>query len=728
MLDLPQTPDAPVRGFLSDLSAAEAATLGEREIGGQLVRDVPLQLGRQFRKVQKASYDKDARTVTMAVSSEFPVERYFGVEVLSHKKGALRTDRLEGGVSLLFNHDYDQLLGRSVSYQLGEPLHVTCRFGTSALAQEKEADVEAQILVDVSIGYVIHEADVTEDKNGIRKYEVTDWELLEVSLVTVPADPTVGVGRAVAEQVPLKVRSFRKLLNPNDASEAEGDQLDDEDPDDEEAEGTGSEDSRSAPQPSTSTTQPTSTQRDVPMAEATVTNDLAADNKARVEGLTALRTQYPAQYTEKDFLADLTGTRSVAQAKDAIFETHVRQAQATDVPTIATEHLARMSEQEQRKYSRAGAVRAAINLLRAGTFQDEQAGFAKEVSDTIRKEAGERGISGLGNGILTPGHTNARFAAMEAQKRTIASGGPVGAVTNFTTVILPPIELLRPRTVCLSLGARMIPGLHGTPQFTRQNAAASSSWLSEGQAATNSDLGLNDFTMTPHRLSMQNSYYRDFLALSNLAIDDFMAQDRDAVLARSLDYAVFAGSGVAPVPLGLMNQTGLGETLSGSTRSTAGVYTAGSGGVPPTYVDLNGMEAAISTANADISTLAWATTPRVRAAMRSIPQLPGTAGNITLMPNSRVDANGVQEGPLGYNLKASTNVPVNYTANSVNNLHPLVLGCWDQILIGDWDLNEIIPDNITGAAQAKYIITEHGYYDTQVRHLECFNAMFVLPS
>ncbi len=172
----------------------------------------------------------------------------------------------------------------------------------------------------------------------------------------------------------------------------------------------------------------------------------------------------------------------------------------------------------------------------------------------------------------------------------------------------------------------------------------------------------------------------------------------------------------------------IATVLSGGTRTAAGVYTAGAGGVPPTFIDANGLEANISTNNGDIGTLAWATTPRVRAAMRSIPQLPGSAVSGFLMPNSKVDGNGIQEGPLGYNLLASTQLPTNYTVNSVANLHPLILGVWDQMLFGDWDLNETIADNITGAAQAQYKITEHGYYDTAIRHLESWSVMFVLPS
>ena len=95
---------------------------------------------------------------------------------------------------------------------------------------------------------------------------------------------------------------------------------------------------------------------------------------------------------------------------------------------------------------------------------------------------------------------------------------------------------------------------------------------------------------------------------------------------------------------------------------------------------------------------------------------------------AKSDANGIQEGPLGYNLLASTQTPTGFTVNTVAGLHALILGVWDQMLFADWDLNEVVADNITGAANAQYKITEHAYYDTNIRHLECFCVAFVLPS
>lgn len=721
-------------GALKELSAAEEKNLGDIVVDGKEIRGVPKKLGQQFRKVAKAAYDKDAHTVTMAVSSETPVDRYYGQEILSHAKGAVRTDRLSGGVSLLYNHDYDQLLGRSQSFELGEPIHVTCRFGTSALAAEKELDVAADILVDVSIGYIVYEWDIVEDKNGVRTYTAVDWEILEVSLVTVPADPTVGVGRS-SDAAP-KIRSFRKV---DDESRSEDE--DDGDDDEEQGDDDGAEEQRTTEptvaDPATQTSDPTPTTptptpaRSVSMETPEVTANPAADNAARIAGLNTLRTQYPSEFSERALQAAIKLDTPLESVKRSISDAIINAGERNTVPTIADDIFSGMSERELGQYSLRNVYAAAVNRAMPGTFADKgaEAGFEREVGESLRKEAEKRGITSLGGGIAIPSASSRAMALVRASQRTLASGGNAGQFTNVTTVEADPIELLRARTAVLALGARMMTGLFGTISMPRQTSAATSSWVSEGSAVASSDPALDAISISPKPLMIASSYYRNLLAQSRLAVDSFLAQDRDQVLARSLDTAALAGTGVAPIPLGLMLQAGLPAILSGTTRAATGVVTPGLGGLPMTYVDFNNMEAAISMANADIGTMGWLTTPKVRAAARSTPQIPGTASQF-VWPNSKPDGRGIQEGPLGYSaLCTSNSVLTGFTANAVANLHAAILGVWDQIIIGDWGLSEIVVDPYTGAANQEIKITENAFYDTNVRHLAAFCACTsALPS
>jgi HK97 family phage major capsid protein/HK97 family phage prohead protease len=724
---MPRAHTTEFSGHLLEISAAEDANLAERELPTpdgktRTVAGIPKKLGRQFRKVKLDGYDADAHTVTMAVSSSEPVDRYYGREILSHDKGALRGARLKGGVSLLFNHDMDALLGRTQSFEQGDPVRVTARFGTSDLAQQMEKEVAARILTDVSIGYQVLEWEITEDKNGVRTYTATDWEIYEVSLVTVPADPTVGVGR---DAQPVKVRSFRSEMDDDEEEDGDGSKTGDEEDDDDESDERSQTSATSRNTNSTEQRTATMDPKETHAAAATAGVDQVVQERKRVATLQNYRTINPEQYSEAQLRADVDSGADPNTVGNAIAERVIAAHSRTNVPTLGDEVAQRMSDKEKRQYSLRNVYAAAVNLRFPGTIKDKaaEAGFEREVGAELVKLAEERGITGLGAGIPIPSATTrALFGIGPAQTRAVTAGGNFGGVADFTEVEPTAIELLRSKVVCMALGARMLSGLKGTIKMPRQSGAATSNWEAESGAVSDSDLTLDSIQMSPHRLSMQNQYTLELLAQSAVAVDPLLAEDRQQVLARALDFAGINGPGSGNSPLGLLLQSGLSFVLTGAQRSSAGVVTPGVGGLPPTYIDLNDMEGLISTANGDIGTMGWAFRPKMRAVMRSIPQLPGSAVSGFIMPNSKVGPNGVQEGPLGYNCIASTQIPTGYTANSVSGLDAMILGVWSQMLFGDWGLSEVIVDPYTQAAAGTYVITEHGLYDTNVRHVPSFAA------
>lgn len=152
--------------------------------------------------MERLSVDQDRRVVSVSLSSETPVMRFGEAEVLSHDAGAVDLTRTEGGLPLLFNHNRDQPLGIVERVRIERRRLVgDLRFGTSALAAEVYSDVVAGILTRISIGYTPM---ATEGIDG--GYLVKRWQLFEASVVTVPADPTVGVGRSAGPE--LKGRSL----------------------------------------------------------------------------------------------------------------------------------------------------------------------------------------------------------------------------------------------------------------------------------------------------------------------------------------------------------------------------------------------------------------------------------------------------------------------------------------------------------------------------------------
>jgi len=155
-----------------------------------------MQLKPQFRDFHVKAVDKENKTIELSFSSEVPYERYWGVEILDHSSTSVNMKRLNNDAPLLFNHDRDIVIGVVENARIEENRgKATVRFGNSAKALEVFRDVEDGILKNVSVGYEIHEMAKESEKDGVETYRVTNWQPLEISIVSIPADNTVGVGR-----------------------------------------------------------------------------------------------------------------------------------------------------------------------------------------------------------------------------------------------------------------------------------------------------------------------------------------------------------------------------------------------------------------------------------------------------------------------------------------------------------------------------------------------------
>ena len=169
------------------------------KLPANLQRALPKGRTERALQVERAAINEEARTATLAFASETPYERYWGIEILDINPTAMRQGRLRSGANLLVDHDTRDVVGVIESVEVGADrvARATVRFGKSARAEEVWQDVRDGIRRNVSVGYMIHKAQLVETKEGVETYRVTDWEPYELSMVSVPADPTVGVGRSL---------------------------------------------------------------------------------------------------------------------------------------------------------------------------------------------------------------------------------------------------------------------------------------------------------------------------------------------------------------------------------------------------------------------------------------------------------------------------------------------------------------------------------------------------
>lgn len=166
-------------------------------------------LGNYCRETTIDHVDTDSRTVELSFSSETPYGRWFGDEILCHDEECINLERFNNGLgTALFNHDRDAVVGHIEKAWLEDNRgKALVRFDTDEQSETIFQKVQSGTLQGVSVGYAINRYEVLEDKdtkstNGRftgPAYVVTDWEPLEISIVSVPADPTVGVGRSAEE-------------------------------------------------------------------------------------------------------------------------------------------------------------------------------------------------------------------------------------------------------------------------------------------------------------------------------------------------------------------------------------------------------------------------------------------------------------------------------------------------------------------------------------------------
>lgn len=166
-------------------------------------------LGNYCRETTIDQVDPDNRTVELSFSSETPYGRWFGDEILCHDEECINLERFNNGLgTVLFNHDRDAVVGHIEKVWLEDNRgKALVRFDTDEQSETIFQKVQSGTLQGVSVGYAINRYEVLEDEdtkstngrfNG-PAYVVTDWEPLEISIVSVPADPTVGVGRSAEE-------------------------------------------------------------------------------------------------------------------------------------------------------------------------------------------------------------------------------------------------------------------------------------------------------------------------------------------------------------------------------------------------------------------------------------------------------------------------------------------------------------------------------------------------
>lgn len=472
--------------------------------------------------------DGDQVRLSMTASSEYPVERFFGTEVLVHEPGAIRLERANrGALPLLFNHDDGDVVGMIDGLRLeGKKLRADARMFDSPRAREVEAMVRGG-LRNVSIRYRLHRVEEDPKKSLSR---VTEWEPLEVSIVTIPADPTVGIGRS-ASGPNFEVRMIRASKPPADPANT--------------TEKAGmTEVSTPAPAESAQGNQE-------PRVEVRSNGPNAVEmEKRRKQSIENLCRMNNLDEKYRDFF--IGSGASVDEVGDQILSILEERGRTNPQPASKIG----LSRNEAQRFSLARAIVA------AATQDWKHAGFELEA---IRATQDKLGRAPEPHRFVVPFEIlerqfGPRELSRDANVATPGQGGYLVATDN-----LGFIEILRNRSVAFRMGARRLSGLSGNVTVPRQSAAATAYWLaSETTQIQESQQTFVQMALTPKTVGAYTEISRQLLLQSSPAAEGIVTDDLAQVVATAADLAALSGSGSAGQPTGLANTGGIGSVTGTS--------------------------------------------------------------------------------------------------------------------------------------------------------------------
>ena len=462
--------------------------------------------------------DAEARTIEFPFSSELAVERWFGDEVLSHKAGAADLTRLNDGAPLLFNHNMDEIIGVVERAWFGEDKrgYVSVRFAKTARAEEVMSMVNDGILRNVSFGYRISEM-VESVKDGKSTYTATRWEPFEVSMVTVPADHTVGIGRAEASDE-REVTVLR--MTEESAQPAE---------------------------------QPT---EEITMSEQSTTVDVeviatqaAEAERSRIAAIEALGQRFNAADLSRKLISEGV---TIDAARAAFLE----EIKVDQKPLSGKEADVGLTDKEVRQFSVLRALNALANPSDKAAW--EAAAFEREVSEAASKAAGKSA-----RGIFVPGEI--LRAKRDLTVGTATAGGNLVATELMADSF---IDLLRNRSVVTRAGATVMNGLVGNVAIPKQTGAATAYWVAESGAPTESQQTIGQVTMSPKTVGAFTDFSRRLILQSSLDVENMVRRDLAAVIALAIDTAALYGTAADNQPRGLKNQSGINTQDFAATNPT----------------------------------------------------------------------------------------------------------------------------------------------------------------
>ncbi|MGL4576369.1 MAG: phage major capsid protein [Burkholderiaceae bacterium] len=572
------------------------------------------------------------------------------------------------------------------------------RFGKSARSEEIFQDVQDEIRSLVSVGYRIHDMVLFKQSDEGDTYLVTDWEPYEVSIVAIPADPTVGIGRSAEEEAHVRsfIAKFADTKKTPQTSEkpvvhTKGTSMttDIKDPADHQETNSAAVKQASA----TATTQERQRVREI--------SALGEKFGKRAEANAAVESgeAYEA-FREKIFDGlEKSGALKLAEPSEiGLSKKEVQQFRFTNlilaalypddstVRKVAAFEVecarAAADKREDAKADRAGAFTIPVDVLSS----------ALDVRTTEAAQATQMLMQRM------------RMGGALGQQRDLLVGTPTAGGNLVATELLASsfIDILVNQMKVMSMGTTMLTGLSGNIAIPRATAGSTGYWVAENTGSTESQQSFDQIGLTPKTAGAFVDYSRRLLLQSSIAVEAFVRMDIARTIALMIDLAAIAGTGASNQPRGILNTAGIGSVAGGAN------------GAAPTWDHIVALESALANSNAPASNLGYLTNSRVRGKLKTTQKFTGTNGQEIW-----------QGGELnGARAEVSNQVPSNLTKGTSSGVcSAIIYGNWADLIVGMWGGLDIMLDPYTGGTAGTKRVIALQDVDVNVRYPVSFATM-----
>lgn len=521
--------------------------------------------------------EEEKRTIEVAFSSEEVVRQWFGYEILDHDQMDIEF-LASGRAPVLKDHDKTLQVGvvERAWIDADRRGRAVLRFGRSELAESEFRDVKDGIRLNISTGY--EPVEVLEETPGKRQGEPSTYRLavrpFEISLVSVPADMTVGVGRHKSEKKQEDKPMTQQVETKTEAPKVEV--------------------TREAP----------------PQASYNVEAEVRSAREKemnRIREIEALCSRHDLKDMQEDAIR--AGT-SLEVFRGQILD------RIGNKPAKLPEGEVPMNDKEKRSYS----LLKAIDALERGDWS--KAGLEKECSRELEIKYGKSA-----RGLFVPTNLSWQRPTFENaghRDLTVAStnGGSKLKGTDQRGDLF--IDALRAELILSKLGVTVLTGLQGDVAIPSLSGKTTVAFMTnETTAVTEGAPTFGQVSLAPKELSGYVDISRKLMIQSDPSVEQIVRNDIISQIANKIEDVAFEGGGTGE-PSGLINE------------SNINVVALGAAGAAPTWAKVLDMIQQVAIDNGLKGRLAFAMTPQAWYKLGTTAKVASTDSQFILDPSAAV--------------------------------------------------------------------------------------------